>query len=180
MGLHAHAASQETPGNAATSTLTRLVVFHPPPRRPWGPIIRLPPFSFPVILPRLRRLIDPHYHLSVPTCLPSLPSLLSQRLPDPRDPDLQNLFTVGGWTNGAAKKAETSTDDGDIWWQGRLRGIALTRDDQKRLAPVEVETKRGAIPLDYVQCSRETLRGDPSGCHRRGTRHSKQERVPRP
>ena len=74
MGLHAHAASQETPGNAATSTLTRLVVFHPPPRRPWGPIIRLPKFSFPVILPRLRRLIDPHYHLSVPTCLPSLPT----------------------------------------------------------------------------------------------------------
>ena len=72
-------------------------------------------------------------------------------------------LTVGGWTNGAAKKAETSTDDGDIWWQGRLRGIALTRDDQKRLAPVEVETKRGAIPLDYVQCSRETLRGTHQG-----------------
>ena len=86
-----------------------------------------------------------------------------QRLPDPRDPDLQNLFTVGKWTNGAAKKAETSTDDGDIWWQVRLRGIALTRDDQKRLAPVEVETKRGTIPLDYVQCSRETLRGTHQG-----------------
>ena len=69
MGLHAHAASQETPGNAATSTLTRLVVFHPPPRRPWGPIIRLPPFSFPVILP-----VASSDRSSLPSICPDLPS----------------------------------------------------------------------------------------------------------
>ena len=69
MGLHAHAASQETPGNAATSTLTRLVVFHPPPRRPWGPYS-----ASPVQLSRDSSAVASSDRSSLPSICPDLPS----------------------------------------------------------------------------------------------------------
>ena len=37
-----------------------------------------------------------------------------QRLPNPHEPVLQDLFTVGGWSDGAAEETEASSGDGDI------------------------------------------------------------------
>ena len=65
-----------------------------------------------------------------------------QRLPNPRDPVLQDLFTVGGWSDGEAEETEASSGDGDICWQGGIRGVTLAGDNKKGLGSVEVKAQR--------------------------------------